>query len=313
MTFRGRQPLLAVMLVGVSSLTVREARADDAACIAASENEVGLRKQGKIRDAMKELAKCAASTCPAEVSAECGRRIQELNAALPTVVLSATDAGGSELVAVSVTVDGAAFASALDGRAIPIDPGSHAFHFEAAGVPPVDRTFVIHEGEKGRRLTVPLVAPGAGPAPVPGLVPAPLAPTVGPAVETTRAPSSWNTNKTLAIVSGSVGVVGLGLGAAMGLAASSAWSSSKSLCSATNCPTSTRATAVSDHDSAVQDGTISTVGLAVGAVGIVGGVVLWLTAPKGERAPSPATAARLTIVPQVSPGRGGVLLSGSFQ
>src|SRR5580698_10380207 len=132
-------PLGSLLFVATTALAVaaapRPARADDNACFAASEAEIGLRKQGKLRDAIKQLTVCADPKCPAEVSTECGRRIQALNAALPTIILTANDGKGNDVTAVTVTLDGAPLTQKLDGLAVAIDPGSHTLHFESAGNP----------------------------------------------------------------------------------------------------------------------------------------------------------------------------------
>jgi hypothetical protein len=74
-----------------------------------------------------------------------------VNAAIPTVVFEAKDASGNDLVPVDVKMDGKLIAERLDGTALSIDPGEHAFTFASAGKTSVQKHFVIHEGEKNRR------------------------------------------------------------------------------------------------------------------------------------------------------------------
>ena len=76
------------------------------------------------------------------------------NALLPSMVLRATDAAGNDLAGVTVTLDGVALPTGLNGRAVPADPGTHTLRFEAAGRPPVDKTVLLAEGEKDRRVSV---------------------------------------------------------------------------------------------------------------------------------------------------------------
>jgi hypothetical protein len=191
----------------------RVARADDAACFAANELEIGLRKQEKLRAALSQLALCGAPDCPSEVRLECERRALALNAAIPTIVVSAADGVGSDLSAVTVTLDGAPFTTVLDGRAVAVDPGSHTLHFEAKGRLPLDKAFVARENEKGRHIDVVLVAPGEKPR------------------ASAPAPGTWSTQKTLALVSGGIGVVAIGVGAAFGAISFSDASSRHSACS----------------------------------------------------------------------------------
>ncbi len=302
--------LLALAVLGASATGTKPARADAAACIAASETEVGLRKQLKLRAALDQLSVCSAPACPAEVKAECDRRAADLNAALPTVVLGATDAAGNDLSAVTVTLDGAPFASALDGRALPIDPGNHTLHFQAAGKAPVDKTIVAREGEKARRVSVVLAVAAATSVVATG---AATAPPSAVAPEAPNTPSSWSTGKTLALVSWGVGVVGVGVGTAFGFIANSDASTQRADCSATTGCTN-RQGALDAHSSSLTAGNVSTAMFIVGGVGVVGGIVLWLTAPKGatqEKAPATTTGWRFD--PMLGTQGGGVMMSGRFQ
>jgi hypothetical protein len=266
------------------------ARADDAACIAAAEGEIPLRKQGKLHDALKQLAVCADAACPAEVKAECVQRIEAVKAAMPTIILAAKDGAGNDLTAVSVTLDGAPVAGALDGRALDVDPGEHTFRFDLAGQPPLEKKLVLRQGEKDRRETVVL-----GPPPAAPVVPGP-------------APSSWSTQRTLALVTAGVGVVGLGLGAMFGAYAISSQSREKSDCSPSGCPS--YAQGVEDYNTAQKDATGATAALAAGGALVAAGVVIWFTAPKPS-APSTPSAARATplrIAPLVGGSRWGLAL-----
>jgi hypothetical protein len=289
-------PLVLGLPLAVVSFP-RTALADDAACFAASENEIGLRKEGKLREAIKQLTVCAAPSCPAEVASECGRRLIELNKALPTIIVSATDASGNDVAAVTVTVDGAPFATSLSGLSLPIEPGSHTLRFAAGGAPMVERTVVIKQGEKDRHINV----------------------TLGSSTAATSAPSTppagaWSTQKTLAVVSAGVGVAGFVAGAVTGVIALSDTSATHSDCTPTLCSTQGHASALSEHSSASTMGAVSTAGFIVGAVGLAGAGVLWFTAPKGEkRSASALRSGPVRLQPIVGPGGGLVMMSGSFE
>jgi hypothetical protein len=280
--------LLAVALVGPA----RPALADDAACIAASESAIPLRKQGKLHDALKQLAVCAASACPAEVSADCAQRIAAIKGAMPTLILGAKDGVGNDLTAVAVSMDGAPLAGALDGRTLDLDPGEHTFRFDFTGQPPLEKRLVLREGEKDRRESVVL-----GP-PVTVTVPAlPVAP-----------PSFWTTRRSLAVVSAGVGVVGIGLGAMFGAYAASAQSGEKSTCSASAC--SSPAQSVEDYNTAQKNATGSTVGFVVGGVLVATGVVVWFTAPRAGAAPQASTSVRALRLSPLVTGAGSSLPRG---
>jgi hypothetical protein len=263
------------------------ARADDDACIAASENEIPLRKQDKLKDALAQLALCASRTCPQEISAECGRRIRELNAVQPTLVLGATDSSSNDLVAVTVTVDGAPFATALDGRAAPLDPGVHQLHFESAGMTPLDKTLVVREGEKDRRVNVVMQRAGA------------MTPAAVSAVN-----QSAEAHKTYAEIAWGAAGIGLIVGVFAGIYALTTRAASSDCaigaCGAAGPTVSTFASASTD---------VAIAGFSVAAIGGVTGAVLWFTAPARVKV---ATALPVTLAPMVGQGATGMLVGGRF-
>jgi hypothetical protein len=303
---------VAVSFGLLTAVTGAPALADDAACIAASEQALVLRKQGKLHGALGQLAACAAAGCPDEVKAECAQRIEAIKGEMPTLILAAKDAAGNDLVTAKVTLDGVPLPGALDGQAIALDPGEHTFTFTLAGQPPLEKKLVLRQGERDRHEIV-VLGSAVIAAPPPRSVGAPP-PLVGPP------PSSWSTGKTLALVSGGLGLVGVGLGVAFGAYASSSQSREKSDCSASLCLSYPQA--VEDYDVAKKDATASTVALTAGGVLVAAGVVLWLTAPrtratKGDTPAAPmgdtpkppaASPASVRLAPaRVGTGRGLVL------
>jgi len=129
-------------------------------CIASNEKSLSLKKTGKLIDARKELATCAADACPDAIKVECKKRITEVSAMIPGVVFDVKDASGNSVTAVKVSIDGVQLVDHLDGLAVPVDPGPHKFTFEVAGQAPVERTFLIAEGDKAHRETITLGAAG---------------------------------------------------------------------------------------------------------------------------------------------------------
>jgi hypothetical protein len=289
--------LLAWTFACTAGFAAPRAAADDALCVASSEQALSLRKSGKLREALKTLALCADPSCPAEVRAECAHRIDEVKAALPTLILAAKDGAGNDLYAVKVSVDGAPIATNLDGLPIVLDPGEHTFTFEAAGQPPVDKRLVLREGETDRRETV-LIGP---PAPLPGF-------TEGPS-PSTRSVSTWTSRKTLAVVSVGVGLAGVALGSVWGAFAISSQSRESSDCSKKACPNP--AQAQEDYSKATQNATASTVLFVVGGALVATGAVLWLTAPRPTDA-SPTGSGSLRLAPTIGTNAGGLVLVGGF-
>ena len=124
-----------------------------------------MRNHHKLRDARAQLLICSAASCPGDVRDECIRRVGEVNVAMPTIVFEPKDAASSDLSAVKVTMDGAPLAERLEGTALSIDPGEHTFTFDTPGQPPIQKQFVIREGEKDRRERITFGAAVAAVAP----------------------------------------------------------------------------------------------------------------------------------------------------
>jgi hypothetical protein len=278
---------LPVVLASASAPSL--ARAADpkiADCLAATEASLTLRSQHKLSAARAQLLICSAASCPGEVRQECAHRIDEVNSAQPTVVFAVRTGAGQELSAVKVSMDGTQVIDHLDGTALPLDPGSHQFSFEAPGQPSWSETLILHEGEKNRREQVVL----GGPQPSDGS---------GGAA---GAGDSGKNQRLLAFVSGGAGLAGIVVGSIFGGMTFSSWSSAKSLCAPPYDGCSAAAT--SDRSNAVTFGTVSTVGFIAGGVLLAGGIALYFTAPKAEKPPPVSIGLRL------SPGAFG--LAGSF-
>ena len=170
---RPRLSLLSLRTLGSIALfcatftTVSTALADPAPreCASASEDALTLRKQEKFGAAKERLLVCTAASCPGEIRDECGRRMGELTAAMPSVVFDVKDAQGGDLTAVRVSVDGALLVDHLGAGAVEVDPGEHTFRFEASGQT-IEKKALVREGEKSRPIQVSFgTSPQVGSAP----------------------------------------------------------------------------------------------------------------------------------------------------
>jgi hypothetical protein len=288
------------VLLGLATLAdERVAFADPtkAQCVESDTAAQNERRAGHLVGARRELEVCSHPACPKLVRDDCTERLTALDAQTPTLVFAVKDAAGEDVIGVRVSVDGAPPIE-LPATAVPVDPGVHTFRFVADGASPVQKKLVVRESEKDRKETITL-----GDVHVPAGHPGSAAPAPP------SSSSTWVPQKTAAVVLGGVGVVGVIVGAVMGGLSFSAWSSSKSECSASAC--NNRTGALSDHDSAVTDATVSDVGFILGGALVATGVVVYLTAPSGTSASSSSGAA-LRFVPSASPGGGGVRLEGRF-
>jgi hypothetical protein len=302
--------MIATMAVAaLSSLVPCAVRADDkAACVEAYEKAQSLRDENQLVSAREQLRICARPSCTKFITKDCTAWLADIDSRIPSVALFARDSSGAEISNATVSIDGKVVAQQLDGHAVEVDAGQHTFTFTFADGTKKDQTYVVLEGAKAQRVGVTL--PPAAPTPVP----------------TNRAPSSqsvwgreagatparaWNGRKTLALVVGGVGVAGVGLGAAFGLAAISSFSSQKSNCSAPgNCAQYSQA--VTDHQSAANASTISTVGFVGGGALIAAAAVLYFTAPSGSGTAESKTATGWTLVPSATPAGGAMWLRGTF-
>jgi hypothetical protein len=291
----------AALATAIAGSVVLEGRAladpTKAECFTSSENGQELQHAGKLRTARERFVRCAAASCPDVVRADCAAHIDEVNRAQPSIVFEVKDPAGADLSAVQVSVDGAVLVTQLDGRPIDIDPGNHQFRFEVAGAPAVEKSLLIREGEKDRHERIVIARP---------LRTASVAPSVAPLPTETgaEAGADGRTQRLLGWVAGGVGVLGVGVGAAFGLAASSKWSQAKSDCG-TGCLSTDPAQ--SEKSTAEGDATASTVAFAIGGAALAAGVVLLLTAPRAREEHAPSVAVSLT--PTVGRSGAGALVS----
>jgi hypothetical protein len=261
---RNRAPTLALGIVLASfALPEQLAFAIDpttADCIEASDASLRLRKEHKLRSARAQLLVCAAASCPEDIRNECVRRVADINSGMPTIVFEVKDGTGRDLGGVRVSMDGQVLSERFEGSALSIDPGEHTFLFEVAGQPSVQKQFVIREGEKDRRERI---------------VIGPIEPAAVPAASTGQEQEhGLGTQKILAIVAAGVGVVGVGVGTVFGVQAISKHNDAAQACP-NLCADQAGVAMWSDAQSA---GNLSTAGFVVGAVGLVGAAILWLTA-----------------------------------
>ena len=162
-----------------------------ARCTEAAEDGQRLRASGQLRAASQKMTVCIAPECPALVRRHCAKWREELDDAIPTIVVRVVDARGHDVQTGKIRVDGAEEAEPGDGRAIAIDPGSHTIAW-TRGEQRVAEDVVVREGERNRAVVLTLGAaadPGpdrggttAPPRPLDPVPPAPSGSTPWPAV-----------------------------------------------------------------------------------------------------------------------------------
>jgi hypothetical protein len=282
--------LLGVALVASTLFVARASFAEDKlACLAATEKGQNLRADHKLVEARQQFLVCARPQCPSVVQQTCGGWLADLDRSLPTVVLTAKDGGGADLVDVTVTVDGQPLVAKLEGDAVPVDPGRHVFHFSRPDGSQLDMPMLVKEGKKNQEVAV--VIPNVASAPGTG--------------------STW---KTVGWVLGGIGVAGVVAGAVAGGVAIADNGSAHCNATGNDClagPLSSAKMAAAAAD----------VGLIAGGVLLAGGVALVLLAPTHEAGHESGHASgenhatrsiAVSLVPVVGRSSGGFALGGSF-
>lgn len=210
-------------------------------------------------------------------------RITAIEASLSNLIIVVPEPVPAGL---EVRQNGALVGRAGWGTAIPVDPGPHEITATAPGVKP--RKAQANVGNEAKTVTVTL--PAAEYLPV---APARSSQAVASGTGDAQA-RSWfaSHQRVVALVVGGVGVAGIGVGSAFGLMVKPTYDKSDAHCNGDHCDDA-------GHDfrqSAFGKAEVSTIAFGAGAAALVGGAVLWLTAPRAERA-----TAHTTVTPLVAP------------
>jgi len=295
-----RRVTTCLLAAALASLVV-PARADDKIdCIQAFDKGQALRNDQKLVESASTLLVCARDVCPAMVRKDCDDLLQRTQKDVPSLVFAAKSPTGADLVAVKIYVDGTLVAPTLDGRAVHVNPGAHAVRFETEGAKPIEQTILAREGEKDRSISVQFEAP---PPPVvtppPVVAPPPPTPIPMPHETMRSSPAKSSPLRWIGVAVGAAGVVSLGIGAGLAVAAKSKWDDAVKQCGA-GCLPGSPAYATRGDANTLAD--VSTATVIAGAVLVAGGVALFIVAPKPGRAASVA----------LHPGLGGLSLDGVF-
>jgi len=258
-----------------------------------------------------------------------------LDAALPKLAKLKIHVEAPPGVRPVVKLDGEPVSSASLDVDRPADPGSHQIEASAPGFKTAKTDTILQEGGSGT-ATLRLEADwNAGPPP-PGMPPSPPGAQGAPGPQgpppqgyepppmsgppPAAAPESKGSSKTLGFVLIGVGGAGVALGSIFGALALGRRSTLDSACNPkSNCPLESQP----DIDSLHSLATVSTVGFAVGGVGLATGLIVLLTSKSqaGAEVKSASTApsaggepgrplTRLSVTPFVGPRSFG--FEGSF-
>ena len=203
---------------------------------------------------------------------------------------------GPERSDLAVMRDQVAVARPALGIPVPVDPGPHTIEATAPGAAPFAIKVEVRPPGGGASCPPTVVvipelpatgdAQRAAAAPAPAVKPIELGPAPGTAAPT-AATARWGTAHTLGVVSVATGLVGVVVGAAFALDASSTQGKADAKCTSAGC-TPEGKTLLADAGSSAD---IATVGFVAGTVLLATGVVLWLASPSLRAAGAPPPSA----------------------
>jgi hypothetical protein len=296
--------------------------------------------QGKTASAwltFRDAAARAHASGDAQVERLATRRATAIEPRLSRLTVR-LDPDASAAPLLRVTRDGVSLGRAALGSPLPIDPGSHRIEASTPDGQQFTQTVVIAGGgdetvtvtfDHARAVTA--AAPAGEPAPAPLAGQAPADAPAGQAVEgparqakvaapvdeaaARKKPTpaadvglerAWSAQKTAALAVGGLGLAGLGTGVAFQLAVFAKRDRAESLC-----PTRRDCSpeAISARDEGKSNARFAAATFAAGAAGVVGGLVLWFTAPSA----SSSTRARAPhLTPVLAAGHVAVRMEGTW-
>lgn len=204
-----------------------------------------------------------------------------------------------------VSRNGEKLTQASFGVALPVDAGTHAFEATAPGFKPFASSVTVAKDGESKELVIPKLEalPAAAPDPA-AATPA----TRDPAPTARDDAGAGDGQRLVGLVVAGVGVAGLVAGGVTGLMAMGKNNDGKAVCPEAGACGSQQA--VDDIESAKSFGMISTIAFGAGGALLVGGAVLYLTAPSGPE--EKKKAGGLRVQPTFGARGGSLVVGGTF-
>lgn len=236
--------------------------------------------------------------------------------------LTVAVASGPQPPGLEIKRDGSVVREALWGTPVAIDPGEHTIEATAPGRKKFSAVVKVGGPAASETVTIPALEPEAVVAPPIGPSPAASSATLtAPATPPVASPSAatpepikppepeqggggGGTQKALGLVAGGLGVVALGVSGFLTLGARSKLKDAEDFCNGNEC---WKQEGVDLHSDAVKQANLATIVGGVGGALLVGGAVLYFTAP--SKSPAKASNAR---VPVIGLGPTGVVVKGAW-
>lgn len=164
MAFATRAPFVLGVVIALASGRASADEDPKSECLRAFEAAQRARLKSELVEARRELRICSQESCPALVQGPCTGWLREVEAAMPSVVVSVRTAEGDDVHDARVSIDGRPVRAT--GTPLELSPGEHKIRVQA-GKRTLERTIIVNAGEKSRlvQLTMPL-APGKQREPV---------------------------------------------------------------------------------------------------------------------------------------------------
>jgi hypothetical protein len=161
----------ALALATTPALADKEPAKSD--CVRAYEAAQKDRLAGDLPAAKAGLLVCSNAACPAIVQSDCAGWLREVEAAMPSLVVTIRDPGGADVVGAKVYVDGDRAHPHAIGEAFDVKPGPRKLEVEAPNAPPITREVVVSPAEKNRVIPLVIGAAASTAPPPPPAAPFP--------------------------------------------------------------------------------------------------------------------------------------------
>jgi hypothetical protein len=234
------------------------------------------------------------------------RRVAELEKILSRLVIKVPESAPADL---EIRQDGNVVGRPVWGTPLPIDAGSHTVTASAAGMKPWTGSVQVAAGSSTAQVTIPPLEAEPEPAAI-AAVAAPATAAAGPVPSSGEAAASSTSNGSIQRILGwtavGAGVGGLTVGIVYNVIRSDKLEQRDKLCPMNECANEDQKNRV---ESLTQDAknasTISMVGFIAGGVFVAGGLVLVLTAPRGD-----AKVTGVSAIPLVARDFQGIAVTG---
>lgn len=222
---------------------------------------------GDLIAAREKLRICAGPDCKDWMTKECASKLVAVEARIPSVVFDITDGTGEAIVDVKVTTRERTLLERSDGHAVELNPGAYPVVVTLPDGRHLERTVVLHEGVKGRVVSIAFPAPPTAPPPPAPVVEQPPAPVVK------RQTGSWP----LALTGFGIAAGAAIVGTVTGIAALNHASTLESRCPSKACGADRDLE--DTRDAGQRLGNVSTIAFLMSAGGIALGLLMFPNGP----------------------------------